>query len=74
MKKGGSVGGGSGSKTLPLGNSPARGAVDSPTLGRRAPGAPQPATADPADAIGTAVVKYNYQVKNRDKIKIKNSI
>ena len=45
---------GSGSKTLPSSNSPSR-AVESPTMGRRLP-------ADPAEAIGTAVVKYNYQV------------
>jgi hypothetical protein len=46
---------GSGSKTLPSSNSPSR-AVESPTMGRRLP-------ADPAEAIGTAVVKYNYQVQ-----------
>ena len=45
---------GSGSKTLPSSNSPSR-AVESPTIGHRVP-------ADPAEAIGTAVVKYNYQV------------
>lgn len=45
---------GSGSKTLPSSNSPSR-AVESPIMARRLP-------ADPSEAIGTAVVKYNYQV------------
>ncbi|XP_069698524.1 SH2/SH3 adapter protein dreadlocks isoform X2 [Periplaneta americana] len=53
---------GSGSKTLPSSNSPSR-AVESPTMGRRLP-------ADPAEAIGTAVVKYNYQAQQADELSL----
>lgn len=51
---------GSGSKTLPSGNSPSR-AVESPIMTRRLP-------ADPSEAIGTAVVKYNYQAQQPDEL------
>ncbi|XP_021935901.1 cytoplasmic protein NCK1 isoform X2 [Zootermopsis nevadensis] len=53
---------GSGSKTLPSSNSPSR-AVESPTMGRRLP-------ADPVEAIGTAVVKYNYQAQQADELSL----
>jgi len=53
---------GSGSKTLPSSNSPSR-AVESPTIGHRVP-------ADPAEAIGTAVVKYNYQAQQADELSL----
>ncbi|KAK7869144.1 hypothetical protein R5R35_006606 [Gryllus longicercus] len=53
---------GSGSKTLPSSNSPSR-AIESPTMGRRLP-------ADPAEAIGTAVVKYNYQAQQADELSL----
>nr|CAD7457545.1 unnamed protein product [Timema tahoe] len=53
---------GSGSKTLPSSNSPSR-AVESPTMGRRLP-------ADPAEAIGTAIVKYNYQAQQVDELSL----
>lgn len=52
----------SGSKTLPSANS-GRGAVDSPTLARRLP-------ADPSEAIGMAVVKYNYQAQQPDELSL----
>lgn len=60
MKKSGS--GSSGSKTLPSGNSPSR-HVESPAMSRRLP-------VDPADAIGTAVVKYNYQAQQPDELSL----
>lgn len=50
---------GSGSKTLPN-CSPSR-TVDSPTMQRRLP-------PDPAEAIGTAIVKYNYQAQQPDEL------
>lgn len=50
---------GSGSKTLPN-CSPSR-TVDSPTLQRRLP-------PDPSEAIGTAIVKYNYQAQQPDEL------
>lgn len=53
---------GSGSKTLPSSNSPSR-AVESPTIGHRVP-------ADPSEAIGTAVVKYNYQAQQADELSL----
>ncbi|XP_063228877.1 SH2/SH3 adapter protein dreadlocks isoform X1 [Bacillus rossius redtenbacheri] len=53
---------GSGSKTLPSSNSPSR-AIESPTMGRRLP-------ADPAEAIGTAIVKYNYQAQQGDELSL----
>ncbi|XP_049827942.1 cytoplasmic protein NCK1 isoform X4 [Schistocerca gregaria] len=53
---------GSGSKTLPSSNSPSR-AIESPTMGRRLP-------ADPSEAIGTAVVKYNYQAQQADELSL----
>lgn len=49
----------SGSKTLPN-CSPSR-QVDSPTMQRRLP-------PDPSDAIGTAMVKYNYQAQQPDEL------
>ncbi|XP_014285052.1 SH2/SH3 adapter protein dreadlocks isoform X1 [Halyomorpha halys] len=52
----------SGSKTLPTSNT-GRGAVDSPTMARRLP-------ADPSDAIGMAVVKYNYQAQQPDELSL----
>ena len=52
----------SGSKTLPSSNSSCRG-LDSPTLARRLP-------ADPSEAIGTAVVKYNYQAQQQDELSL----
>ncbi|XP_020799199.1 cytoplasmic protein NCK1 [Drosophila serrata] len=53
--------GSSGSKTLPN-CSPSR-QVESPTMSRRLP-------PDPADAIGTAVVKYNYQAQQPDELSL----
>lgn len=53
---------GSGSKTLPSSNSPSR-AVESPVMARRLP-------ADPSEAIGTAVVKYNYQAQQADELSL----
>lgn len=53
---------GSGSKTLPSSNSPSR-AVESPIMARRLP-------ADPSEAIGTAVVKYNYQAQQADELSL----
>lgn len=50
---------GSGSKTLPN-CSPSR-QVDSPTMQRRLP-------PDPSEAIGTAIVKYNYQAQQPDEL------
>ncbi|KAK4880321.1 hypothetical protein RN001_008467 [Aquatica leii] len=53
---------GSGSKTLPSNNSPSR-AVESPNMTRRLP-------ADPSEAIGVAVVKYNYQAQQPDELSL----
>ncbi|XP_046961134.1 cytoplasmic protein NCK1 isoform X1 [Vanessa cardui] len=52
---------GSGSKTLPSNSSPVRGA------GPESPGARRP---EPADALGTAVVKYNYQAQQPDELSL----
>lgn len=52
---------GSGSKTLPN-CSPSR-QVDSPTMQRRLP-------PDPSEAIGTAIVKYNYQAQQPDELQL----
>lgn len=49
------------SKTLPS-NSPSR-VVESPVMPRRLP-------ADPSEAIGTAVVKYNYQAQQPDELSL----
>lgn len=54
---------GSGSKTLPPNSSPSRGA-ESPTPGGRR------AAPEPAEAIGTAVVKYNYQAQQPDELSL----
>ncbi|XP_054282821.1 cytoplasmic protein NCK1-like isoform X2 [Macrosteles quadrilineatus] len=54
--------GGGGSKTLPSSSSPHR-AMESPTTARRLP-------ADPSEAIGTAVVKYNYQAQQPDELSL----
>lgn len=54
--------GGSGSKTLPSNNSPSR-TIESPSMGRKLP-------ADPSEAIGTAVVKYNYQAQQTDELSL----
>ncbi|XP_018336571.1 cytoplasmic protein NCK1 isoform X2 [Agrilus planipennis] len=53
---------GSGSKTLPSNNSPSR-SVESPNVARRLP-------ADPSEAIGVAVVKYNYQAQQSDELSL----
>lgn len=50
---------GNGSRTLPN-CSPSR-QVDSPTMGRKLP-------PDPSEAIGTAIVKYNYQAQQPDEL------
>ena len=52
---------GSGSKTLPN-CSPSR-QVESPTMNRRLP-------PDPSEAIGTAIVKYNYQAQQPDELSL----
>lgn len=52
---------GSGSKTLPN-CSPSR-QVESPTMNRRLP-------PDPSEAIGTAIVKYNYQAQQTDELSL----
>ncbi|KAL5280545.1 NCK2 family protein [Megaselia abdita] len=52
---------GSGSKTLPN-CSPSR-QIESPTMSRRLP-------PDPAESIGTAVVKYNYQAQQADELSL----
>ncbi|XP_022918789.1 SH2/SH3 adapter protein dreadlocks isoform X2 [Onthophagus taurus] len=54
--------GGSGSKTLPSNNSPSR-TIESPNMARRLP-------ADPMEAIGVAVVKYNYQAQQPDELSL----
>lgn len=53
---------GSGSKTLPSNNSPSR-SMESPSMARRQ-------AADPADAIGMANVKYNYQAQQPDELSL----
>ncbi|KAI4464188.1 sh2-sh3 adaptor protein-related [Holotrichia oblita] len=53
---------GSGSKTLPSNNSPSR-TIESPNMARRLP-------ADPVEAIGVAVVKYNYQAQQADELSL----
>lgn len=53
---------GSGSKTLPSNSSPSR-TAESPSMARRLP-------ADPSEAIGTAVVKYNYQAQQLDELSL----
>ncbi|KAK9510490.1 hypothetical protein O3M35_005268 [Rhynocoris fuscipes] len=55
--------GGGGSKTLPSSNSSCRSAVDSPTMARRL-------QVDPSEAIGVAVVKYNYQAQQPDELSL----
>uniref|UniRef100_A0A336LQX5 CSON001179 protein n=1 Tax=Culicoides sonorensis TaxID=179676 RepID=A0A336LQX5_CULSO len=50
---------GNGTRTLPN-SSPSR-QVDSPTMGRKLP-------PDPSEAIGTAIVKYNYQAQQPDEL------
>lgn len=52
---------GSGSKTLPN-ISPSR-QIESPTMSRRLP-------PDPSEAIGTAIVKYNYQAQQPDELSL----
>ncbi|KAL1514342.1 hypothetical protein ABEB36_003615 [Hypothenemus hampei] len=53
---------GSGSKTLPSSSSPSR-TVESPSMTRRA-------VAEPSEAIGIAVVKYNYQAQQPDELSL----
>lgn len=53
---------GTGSKTLPANNSPSRN-VESPNMARRL-------AADPSEAIGSAVVKYNYQAQQHDELSL----
>ncbi|XP_049823008.1 cytoplasmic protein NCK1 [Aethina tumida] len=53
---------GSGSKTLPSNNSPSRN-IESPSMARRQ-------AADPSEAIGMAVVKYNYQAQQPDELSL----
>lgn len=52
---------GSGSKTLPN-CSPSR-QIESPTMSRRLP-------PDPSEAIGSAIVKYNYQAQQPDELSL----
>lgn len=59
MKKGGGSGG-TGSKTLPGGGTPTHGD------GMTKPGAPF----DLSDAIGCAIVKYNYQAQQMDELSL----
>lgn len=47
---------------MPTGNSPSR-HVESPVISRRLP-------VDPSEAIGTAVVKYNYQAQQPDELSL----
>lgn len=54
---------GSGSKTLPSNSSPVRG-------GGGAGGEAGARRVDPADALGTAVVKYNYQAQQADELSL----
>lgn len=53
---------GTGSKTLPSNNSPSR-TIESPNMARRL-------AADPSEAIGIAVVKYNYQAQQHDELSL----
>lgn len=53
---------GTGSKTLPSNSSPSR-TVESPNMARRV-------AADPSEAIGIAVVKYNYQAQQPDELSL----
>ncbi|CAH0556547.1 unnamed protein product [Brassicogethes aeneus] len=53
---------GSGSKTLPSNNSPSRN-VESPSMARRQ-------IQEPTEAIGMAVVKYNYQAQQPDELSL----
>ncbi|XP_034824235.1 SH2/SH3 adapter protein dreadlocks [Maniola hyperantus] len=53
---------GSGSKTLPSNSSPVRGAA-----GPESPGARR---VEPTEALGTAVVKYNYQAQQPDELSL----
>lgn len=54
---------GTGSKTLPMSGSPTRGG-GSPGGGTRRP------PLDPSEAIGTAIVKYNYQAQQADELSL----
>ncbi|KPJ04783.1 Cytoplasmic protein NCK1 [Papilio xuthus] len=58
---------GSGSKTLPSNSSPVRGGPESPGAGGAGPGGRR---AEPVDALGTAVVKYNYQAQQPDELSL----
>lgn len=52
------------SKTLPCsGHNNSRSVSESPTMARRLP-------ADPSEAIGTALVKYNYQAQQPDELSL----
>ncbi|VVC37471.1 Cytoplasmic protein NCK,SH2 domain,SH3 domain [Cinara cedri] len=56
--------GNAGSKTLPCGgHNNSRSVSESPTMARRLP-------ADPSEAIGTALVKYNYQAQQLDELSL----
>lgn len=61
---------GSGSKTLPSNSSPVRGGggPESPGGARRGAGGGGPP--EPAEALGTAVVKYNYQAQQPDELSL----
>ncbi|CAH2067694.1 unnamed protein product, partial [Iphiclides podalirius] len=66
---------GSGSKTLPSNSSPVRGAPESPGGGGGAGAGAAGAGAggrrpEPAEALGTAVVKYNYQAQQPDELSL----
>lgn len=61
---------GSGSKTLPSSNSPVRGGAESPAGAAGAAGAAGGRRAEPADALGAAVVKYNYQAQQPDELSL----
>lgn len=50
-------------RTLPNSNSSPSRQVDSPTMGRKLP-------PDPSEAIGTAIVKYNYQAQQADELQL----
>ncbi|XP_041968358.1 cytoplasmic protein NCK1 [Aricia agestis] len=62
---------GSGSKTLPSSSSPVRGAGPGSgagsSTGPESPGARRP---EPTEALGTAVVKYNYQAQQPDELSL----
>ncbi|XP_050528711.1 cytoplasmic protein NCK1-like [Daktulosphaira vitifoliae] len=63
VKKGGSTSS-TGSKTLPCNSyNNGRTVSESPTMARRLP-------ADPSEAIGTALVKYNYQAQQPDELSL----